>query len=124
MALKPGDNPLATVQGELFDIRAEIDLGDATEVSLIVRGEPMIYSVEKRQLTALGIAPLPLENGRLTLHILVDRTSIETFADSGRVSLTSCFAPKPDDLGLALTARGGTASVRSVAVFELKSAWR
>jgi sucrose-6-phosphate hydrolase SacC (GH32 family) len=53
----------------------------------------------------------------------VDRTSIETFAGDGRVSLTSWFLPKPGDKGLSIFAKGGTAHVRSLTVYELKSAW-
>ena len=124
IVLKPGDNPLADLRGELFDIRADVDLGDATELGLVVRGEPITYSVTERKLTALGTAPLALVDGRLRLQLLVDRTSIETFADGGRVSLTGCFLPGADSVGLSLFARGGTVRVRSLVVYELRPAWR
>ena len=117
-----GELPLSGVGGQLFDIDADLDVGTATEVGLMVRGEPVVYTVADHRLTALGRAPLTLTDGRLRLRVLVDRTSIETFADGGRVSLSSCFLPTAD--GLSIVARGGTAHVRSVVVTELRSAWK
>jgi fructan beta-fructosidase len=121
--LKPGGDLLAPVSGELFDIRADIEIDDATEVGLTVRGEPITYDVKGKKLSALGDAPLSLADGHLRLTLLVDRTSIETFADGGRVSLTSCFLPNENAVGLSLFAKGGTARVRSLVVYELKPAW-
>jgi sucrose-6-phosphate hydrolase SacC (GH32 family) len=122
--LKAGDLPLTDLRGELFDLAVDLDLGDATEVGLVVRGQRIAYHVKEEQLTALGSAPLALPDGRLTLRILVDRTSIETFADGGRVSLTGCCLPGQGDLGVSLYARGGAARVRSLVAYELNSAWR
>jgi fructan beta-fructosidase len=108
----------------LFDVRADIEIGNATHVGLIVRGQKIDYDVTAKTLTALGVAPLAIDGGHLRLQVLVDRTSIETFADAGRVSLTSCFLPKTSDIGIALFADGKTAKVKLVQVFELKSAWK
>jgi sucrose-6-phosphate hydrolase SacC (GH32 family) len=124
VALSPGDNPLADMSGELFDIRADIEMGDAAEVGLVVRGETITYDAKSKALTALGRAPLTLTDGRLQLRLLVDRTSIETFADGGRISLTSCFLPRARENGLAVFARGGTARVKSLIVYKLKSSWQ
>jgi sucrose-6-phosphate hydrolase SacC (GH32 family) len=116
--------PLEGPKGELMEVHADIELKDATEVGLIVRGERITYDVAAKRLSALGEAPLPPPaDGRLRLVLLVDRTSIETFADDGRVSLTSCFLPKPDRTGVALFAKGGTPRVRSLVVYDLKSSW-
>ena len=82
------------------------------------------YRVADRKLESLGAAPLELQNGRLTLEILVDRTTIETFGNGGRVTLSSVYLAKPDDLQLELFADGGTAKIVSLSVFPLQSAWR
>ncbi|MBA3272298.1 MAG: GH32 C-terminal domain-containing protein, partial [Chthoniobacterales bacterium] len=70
-----------------------------------------------------GLAPLKLENGRLTLELLVDRASIETYANGGRVSLTSCFVPKLASRKIELFTRGGSATIISLDVHDLRSAW-
>ena len=123
LSLKPGDNPLSGFDGETFELRAELEPGDASEIGFVVRGEPISYSVPDKKLTSLGTAPLELEHGRLTLHILVDRTSIETFGNNGRVSLTSCFLPKASIHKVEVYAKGGTARIVKLEVNELKSAW-
>jgi sucrose-6-phosphate hydrolase SacC (GH32 family) len=82
------------------------------------------YSAEKKTLTCLGKeAPVEAANGRITLRILVDRTSIEVFANDGKVVMTSCFLPNSDNAGLELFFDGGSPKILSMAVYELKSAW-
>jgi sucrose-6-phosphate hydrolase SacC (GH32 family) len=63
-------------------------------------------------------------DGRMTLRFLVDRTSVEVFANDGMVSMTGCFLPKPSSHALELFADGGIATIKSMTVYELKSAWR
>lgn len=123
LALKPGNNPLAGLKGELWDIEAEIALGQAKEVLLTVRGEPIRYDVKSGTLHCLGrSAPLQAA-GPLKLRVLVDRTSIEIFASDGRYPLCSCFLPDPADQSLSLAVQGGQAVVRTLNVYGLKSAW-
>jgi sucrose-6-phosphate hydrolase SacC (GH32 family) len=124
VALKPGDdNPLAGVSGELFDIQAEFEPGEGVvEFGFRIRGERVAYSTKDKTLTALGSAPLELRDGRLRLRVLVDRTSLETFADDGRVTLSSCFLPDAADTKLELFTLGGNVRIRSLEVRELKPA--
>ena len=53
-ALKPGENPLASISGELFDIQLAIEPGTAKEVRLAVRGTPIRYDVKAKRLSCLG----------------------------------------------------------------------
>jgi len=125
LEVQPNDNPLAALEGELWDIEAELAAGRASEVVLAVRGEPIRYDAKSGTLHCLGrSAPLKPEGGSIKLRVLVDRTSIEVFAGGGRITMCSCFLPDPSDRSLALTALGGKAAVRSLTVYGLKSAWR
>jgi len=125
LLLKPGDNPLAEMNGDLFDIRAEFELADAAEFGFIVRGQPIACSVKDRSMTCLGrSANLEPVGKRISLQILVDRTSIEVFGNDGRLSMTSCFLPKQSDKGLAVYSNGGAVKVISLKVYPLRSAWR
>lgn len=123
-ALPPGQNPLSAVAGELFDIEAEIELGSAKTVGFEIRGHKVEYSVADKRLTALErSAPLEPANGRIRLRILIDRTSLEIFAGDGRISMASCFLPEAENKRLAVYADGGQAKIRSLNVWEMKSAW-
>lgn len=121
--LKPGENPLAGIRGELFDIQAEVELGEASEFGFKVRGEKVAYLVKEKKLSALGASgPLELKDGRLTMRLLVDRASVEAFGDEGKLSLSSCFVPQAE--GLEAYCTGGNVRIASLKVYELKSAWK
>ncbi len=122
--LKPGENPLANLRGELFDIRLDLDVGDAAEVGLRVRGTPVTYDAKSRELICLNRrVPLTPIGGRVRLQVLADRTSLEIFAADGLVYMPMSVPPNPDDRSLAVFATGGTAAIRSLEVHELRSIW-
>ncbi len=121
--LKPGENLLAGVAGELFDVRAEVELGDAAGFGFKLRGQPVHYAVKDKKLTCLGHSgPLEPSGNRVKLQILLDRTSIEVFGNDGKLSMTSCFLPKLTDRDLEVYAVGGSVKVVSLSVFPLRSA--
>lgn len=122
--LEPGENLLAGISGDLFDVSAEIEPKDASEIALTTLGETISYSAKDGKLTCLGrTADLAPVNGRIRLRVLVDRTSIEVFGNDGKVCMTSCFLPAVDQAELSFAARVGPARVVSMKVYKLKSAW-
>ena len=124
IALKPGEDLLAGLTGELFDIRAEVALNDASAVGFKIRGEDVRYDVAEKQLTFLERSgPLVQQDGKIRLHVLVDRISIEAFGNNGELSMTSYFLPELDNADIGIYAEGGTATLVSLKVHELKSAW-
>ena len=124
LLLKPGQNPLAGVAGELFHIRAEIELGDAAEVGFTVRGVPVSYNVKEKKLTCLGkSAPLDPVRGAIELRIIVDRTSIEIFANGGRIAMSFSLPLAPEDNSLGAFVRGGRTLLKSLDLWHLKSVW-
>ncbi|NYJ29826.1 sucrose-6-phosphate hydrolase SacC (GH32 family) [Galbitalea soli] len=54
---------------------------------------------------------VPLTGGRLRLRLLLDHTSIELFADAGRVTWTDVVFPGAESGGAVVFARGGQALV-------------
>jgi levanase len=68
-------------------------------------------------------APLALEDGKLKLHILVDWSSVEVFANDGKVLITDQIFPAPSSTGTAAYATGGTASLMSLKVNTMASSW-
>lgn len=122
--LSAAETPLSGVSGDLYDIILDIAPGEAVEVGLEVKGEPIRYTAADGKLTCLNrSAEVGERRSRLGLRVLVDRTSIEVFADDGRVVMTSCFLPDPHDRSLAIYAIGGAATLHRLQVYELQSAW-
>lgn len=124
MALAPGRDPLAAVEGELFDIEIELQAGTAHRVAFSLHGQTVAYDTRTRRLSCMDLEvempPAP-GNGSLALRMLLDRNSIEIYADAGAVALAFSYLPRPDRTGLRLTADGGTARIASLSVWELVS---
>ncbi|MBL7132699.1 MAG: GH32 C-terminal domain-containing protein [Phycisphaerae bacterium] len=122
--LKPGQNLLKDVKGELFEIKAEVELAGAKAFGIRARGQAINYDVAGKTLTALGAkAPLEPIKNRIKLHILLDRCTLEVFGNDGLIAMSSCFLYKPEDKSLEIYATGGDIKVVSLKVYELKSAW-
>ncbi|MBL7218506.1 MAG: glycoside hydrolase family 32 protein [Phycisphaerae bacterium] len=126
-ALKPsGDNPLSKffkMSGDLFDIEMEIAPGKADEFGLRLHETAITYA--KGKVTCLGASgSARLIGGKLKLRILIDRTSIEVFANDGELSMTSCFLPKKLKTPLELYAKGDQVAIKFLRVTKLKSAWK
>ena len=67
----------------------------AKKVVLNVRGTPIVYDCEKKQLSAPGaVAAVEPADGCLSLRLLVDRSSIEIFTGDGRANMAFCFLPR------------------------------
>jgi sucrose-6-phosphate hydrolase SacC (GH32 family) len=126
LALKPGDNPLSEVKGELFDIHAEFQSGTAEQVVFTVRGVPVVYDRKKGEVSCQGkTAPLKTrKDGTVRLQILVDRGSIEVFGNDGQIALSVGGLIPVDNRSLALTVKGGKANVSELEVNTLRSAWK
>jgi sucrose-6-phosphate hydrolase SacC (GH32 family) len=124
VALEPGQRLIPETAGKLFDVRLEIELGNAVACGISVRGLDLVYDMHKQALSFLGkSASLSPVEGRLSLQLLVDRTSLEVYANGGLVSMSFCLLPEAADHPLALYARGGTVRIITLHVHELHSAW-
>ena len=131
-------------KGKALEIIAEFEVGTANEFGLKVRtgpGEETLigYNVPAGELfvdrTKSGqaafsnlfpsreTAPLAAKKGRVELHIFVDWSSVEVFADDGQISITDQIFPKPGSDGLALFANGGIARLVSLHIWQLRSIW-
>ena len=122
--LKPGDNLLSGLSGELVHIRADLQLGDASETGFLVRNVPVTYNAEKEELSCQkNKAPLKPVNGRIRLEILVDRTSIEIFGNNGRMYMPMGVILADNPKSLEIFTKGGNTEVESLEVLQLRSAW-
>jgi beta-fructofuranosidase len=136
---------LKEVQGDCLEILAELVPGEATELGVGVRCAPggaeqtlIRYDrlqerllIDRRQSSTsedvqrdIQAGPLPLAPGEpLLLHIFVDCSVIEVFANYRLCMSSRVYPSRRDSLGVGLFARGGDAQLKSLDVWEMKSTW-
>lgn len=128
--------------GHTYELRSTVDLGRATEVGwriLAVDGNYTLIGYDKNK-GALYVdrthsgtiainqdfpvrveAPLRLK-AQLTLDVVVDRSSVEVFADQGAVTMTNLVFPAENANQLEFYSKGGATGSISANLTELKSA--
>ncbi len=117
-------NPLAQVNAELVELRAEFTPAAGSEVSFNVRGCAIAYNAKSQELTVNGHrAPAPLRNGKQRLTIYCDRTGLEVFASDGLCYIPMPLQPKVSDLTLGAAVTSGEVKLSKLEAYELKSAW-
>ncbi len=125
LSLPPFQNPLDGVKPDLADLQVSFRPGSAERLALDVGGAVLFYDAKKGHLSAGDlVVPAPPAGGKVLLRVLVDRGSVEVFANGGRAAACVPVKPAPNVKTFSLWALGGTAEVESLDVWELKSAWK
>jgi sucrose-6-phosphate hydrolase SacC (GH32 family) len=116
--------PIEGLNSDLLDVTVQLKPENATAFGLRIRGEELRYSVADQTLR-LGntTASLPLRGKPLRLRVLVDRPSIEVFADEGQVSI-SLLTLREAPLALSVFAEGGAVRVPMFEADVLESIWK
>jgi len=105
--------------GGLFHLVADVDLPAGSALAIHLCGA----TVEVTDQTIACVSkPAPVSGGVRRLEILVDRTSIEAFANDGETTVSACFLPSTHQISVECVR--GRAKIPRLQVFELGSAWR
>ncbi len=140
-AVKPAFDNL---QYSTFELLTTIEVGTADQIGFKFKrgsnGEETVltYDIPSETLTfdrsksggladnaafaALQQAPLPLENDRIRLHILVDNSSIEIFGNGGKTVLSNQIFPDSNSHGLEIFTVGGDAQIENLDIWEMAKA--
>jgi fructan beta-fructosidase len=107
-----------------FKIKTADNFGFFLRLDKENNGTEIIYNVKTKRLTCLGksvtIEPV---DGTIKLEILLDRSSIEIFANDGKEVLSSCFVPIDNAYGLYLFNIGGELLVQKLEIYPIMSIW-
>ena len=109
--------PLAP-SGDLFRLQAEVNLDEGAKLTLNIRGTKVTFTRHSMSCSTKPVSVSALTN----FEVLIDRTSIETFANDGAASMLKCFLPT--ESAISLRATGGTATIKQLKLIRLKSAWK
>ncbi len=111
---------LSGFEAELIDASIEFDPEQTGNIEWTLRGLKVGYDAAKHQFIYNGARlAAPPVNGKVKLRVLVDRGSIELFANDGAAVATHFALPDPQNRSIVLS---GNDSV-SLVINELKSSW-
>jgi sucrose-6-phosphate hydrolase SacC (GH32 family) len=132
---------LGEVQGDCLEIQAELVPDEATELGIGVRCAPdgteqtlirydrlqgrLLIDRQRSSMSEdvqrdIRSGPLPLAADEpLLLHIFLDRSVIEVFANYRLCMSSRVYPSRTDSLGVGLFARGGSARIKALDVWEM-----
>ena len=112
---------LSSVKAELIDMSIEFE--PKNSIKLTIRGLEIAYDQKSEQF-AFGTSKVaaPTIDGKVKLRVLLDRASIELFANEGAAVSTSYAVPEVGNYSISLSA-DGNAKINSLVINELKSSW-
>ncbi len=121
---------LKYVKGDALEIVPGLVRDTAEEIGLKLRRstdgkKAVTISYNGKTLNVAGMeVPLSRRPEQiLSLHILMDRSVLEVYADEGRICITRLVDAAPEDLGVSVYARGGKAKVEWLRTWQMKSIW-
>jgi fructan beta-fructosidase len=130
-------------RGNSLELWSEVSVGSAAEVGFKVFADESHYTtvgyrngelfVDRTRsgvtsfspsFPARTAVPLAIGDKPLQLTILLDRSTVEVFGQSGRVALTNLAYPPAGAHGIEFYANGGSPGSIRVDVWPLRSAWK
>ncbi len=88
-----GNNPFNGITGDAFELKLEGPCVSAQGIALGFHGQELSYQPAMGKLTVCGNSVSVGKSSQLDITVLIDRTSVEIFADGGAISMSECFVP-------------------------------
>jgi sucrose-6-phosphate hydrolase SacC (GH32 family) len=132
-----GTKTLGGIDGELFHIKAQFQVGDADSFGIIVRQYKITYDANQNRIICKGPksnigrerfskpqdAPLKPIDGKISLEILVDRTMVEVFPNNGRYYFPMGAYLVDMDPAIKVFSKNGKTKLKNLEIYELNSIW-
>ncbi|RCS54813.1 hypothetical protein DTL42_06740 [Bremerella cremea] len=119
--LKAAAQKLQEFPAELVDLSIEFEAKESTELLFYLRGEKITYR-DGAFHYGNTIVPAKPQDGVVSLRVLVDRASVELFANQGAAVSTHYAILEPFNRSLGLHS-DQEVNIRKLVVHRLKSAW-
>lgn len=114
---------LEELQGDVFHLKMKVKLLDGTSLGLKYNGNSILhYDMNWNNLNGEFYGGDQIENLTFYYEILVDKTSVEIFADHGKFSLIAQLQNAKNDNGFEFE-NWANIKVEELEVHELKSIW-
>ncbi|MDH3649493.1 MAG: GH32 C-terminal domain-containing protein, partial [Saprospiraceae bacterium] len=115
---------LKAVSGELFHIKMKVRILDGTQFQFHYNGNSIAkYDMNYNLLNGAFYQSINAQDGSIELELLVDKTSVEIFADGGAFTVVEELPDAENDRGLEFGPAWSPIEVTYLEVHELKSIW-
>jgi sucrose-6-phosphate hydrolase SacC (GH32 family) len=123
LVLEPGAaNPLEKMKGGLYDIDLEVDLTQARQLILNIRGNRLVIDASKDGLSLGDQMRIP-GTKKLHLRVVVDNTSQDIYFGEHGLFYSPRMIKPCNDQSIRIEATGGKVTLSKCRVHELKSIW-
>jgi fructan beta-fructosidase len=125
LTVQPGSPSPWKTTPELIEIDATFSAGDSGKIGFDIRGGRVVYDAARQTLQCKNqTVSLKPVDGKIRLHILVDRGSIECFGNDGRAAISVGHIPGNNQRDVTLIVEDGAAKFDSLELTSLKSVWQ
>jgi len=130
--LIPGinQNIMKKLNGDCLHIIGEFDIKTSDNFGFMIRhstknpGIEVLYNVKRGVLTVLGsTVPLLPEDNIIKLEIVLDRSSLEIYANDGQAVVSNLFEADAKSKDVVLFTNGGELGIIQADAYEMKSIW-
>jgi sucrose-6-phosphate hydrolase SacC (GH32 family) len=131
--LIPGinQNLIRKIEGTSIRIKGRFDLKDCDSFGFMLKegkrnaGTELMYNVKRGTLSLLGqtIGLAPVDN-RITLDVLIDRSSVECYANGGIANISALLFAPESDRKYTLFNNGGELLVEELTITEINSVYQ
>lgn len=133
--------PLPAANGGVCEILFDINTRKSSKINLILAnnaGEKvvMLYDAAAHTLSfdrrksgivefsqdfpAVTVAPTFEENGKISLRIFIDKSSVEVFGNDGRFAMTNLVFPENPYTSLSISSTEGNAKIYNLKIYPIK----
>jgi sucrose-6-phosphate hydrolase SacC (GH32 family) len=113
----------STIGGELLHLRGSLVVGEDSVFSLVARGLEIEFDCRAGEVRCLErVAPLAFSCS-LELEVLIDRGSVEIFAENGRVYMPLHLPWGNAPPSLKLSPREGEIGIGVIDIWRIESCW-
>lgn len=115
---------LKSVKGDLFHIKMKVELLERVEFRFMMDGNSIAnYNFNHNLLNGTFYGGDQIENMTISLELLIDRTSVEIFADNGRFTIIEPLPELNNRMGFEFETDRSEIKIHNLEVHELKSIW-
>ena len=133
--------PLPAANGGVCEILVDVNARKSSKINLTLAnnaGEKvvMLYDVAAHTLSfdrresgivdfsqdfpAVTAAPTFEDNGKISLRIFLDKSSVEVFGNDGRFAMTNLVFPENPYTSLSISSTGGNARIDNLKIYPIK----